>query len=327
MGCGGNTDIRERNSSGDKENAVFANTAPRKAAAIPGSPDFEVIRCSDNSHLFENDLRQAEAVDKAKNSGCGRIGSREFIFDLPPHYDPNHSPAYPVFYVWHGCESSGGGFRNAVNITASSIEPVISIYPDSDGDNNCWSVRGESTRDFKFFDSLHRAITRSFNVDENRVFSLGFSAGAYMTHYLGCTRNSIIQGLAAVAGAIPEAAQPCQSPMPALIAHGREDTAVEYLPNFDNTLEHYSQVNRCQNSASVFKSRAPSNLADEGVTFTCQTQACETTLRYCVAACSEGPGNCLRERSNHPPANMAAHDLSTWIWFIKWSVGDLLNSS
>lgn len=291
--------------------------------------DLEIIDCGQNAHLFDNNQRDAKAADNTKNVRCGRIGARQFIYDLPKNFNPTRNEPYPVIYAWHGCGSSGGGFRNIIKLTARSAEPIISIYPDSDEDDNCWNVWSENESDLAFFDSLHSAVTKNFNIDENRVFSIGYSAGAHMSHQLGCAGNSVIRGLATVAGAVPDSAREnsCTLPMPALIAHGSEDTSVPYQANFETTLERYINANRCENATSPFESKAPSKITDAGITFDCRTQTCDTMLRYCSASCGKGAASCLRERTDRSPANMAAHDFNTWTWFIQWSVEELLNNT
>lgn len=316
---------KDGNSSGIN-NSTSAEDSPSGGFQIP---ELMIIDCAENARLFDNDHRSAKAVDTTKNAGCGKVGTRQFVYDLPKNFNPARSEPYPVVYAWHGCGSSGGGFRNIINITARSAEPVISIYPDSDEDDNCWNVWSENESDVAFFDSLHSAVIKNFKIDEDRVFSVGYSAGAHMSHQLACAGNSVIRGLATVAGAVLDSAREnsCTLPMPALIAHGSEDTSVPYQANFETTLERYINTNGCQNSSFPFESKAPSKITDAGITFDCRTQTCDTMLRYCSASCGKGETNCLRERAGRSPANMAAHDFNTWIWFIQWSVEELLNNN
>lgn len=68
-------------------------------------------------------------------------------------------------------------------------------------------------------------ITRTYCVDQRRIYASGFSAGAAFAILYSCARQGRV---AAIATAAVEYQLGCRSPMPVLAFHGTADPSVPY---------------------------------------------------------------------------------------------------
>jgi len=81
--------------------------------------------------------------------------------------------------------------------SAIFVYPNGSVLPDG---GTGWNPSLEGG-DIQFFDALYREITLRYCVDQSRVFSYGFSYGAYMSNLLGCHRGgAVLNGIVSIAG-------------------------------------------------------------------------------------------------------------------------------
>ena len=130
--------------------------------------------------------------------------SRGFRLYLPPDYDP--SRAYPLVFVWHGGGGSAAGAQSYLGIQEQTGSDAAVVYPDGlvppGSGTSGWEVDPEGY-DFAFFDALLDFLKTNYSIDETRVFSAGFSWGAYMTNSLGCYRGDVLNAIASVAGGTP----------------------------------------------------------------------------------------------------------------------------
>jgi len=147
--------------------------------------------------------------------------SRDYIIDIPEDYDPTYP--YRLIFSWHQAYGSANG--NAVgqypandgpNFDAENYayfglhreataanDPAIFIAPQGIG-NFPWDYE----RDVVLFDDLLALVTQNLCVDENRVFTTGFSFGAMMSHALSLGRASKLRGAVTMAPANYNFTQP-----------------------------------------------------------------------------------------------------------------------
>jgi predicted esterase len=140
--------------------------------------------------------------------------SREYIIDVPADYDPTHP--YRLIFSWHQAYGSDTG--NAIgqhpandgpNFDAKNYsyfglhreamaanQPAIFVAPGGIG-NLPWDF----TRDLPLFDELLKLVDANLCIDDNRVFSTGFSFGAMMSYALSVTRQNKLRGVVAMAAA------------------------------------------------------------------------------------------------------------------------------
>ena len=140
--------------------------------------------------------------------------SREFIVDIPADYKPTHP--YRLIFSWHQAYGSDVGNANGQypafsgpNFDAANYaffglhrqstmanDPVIFVAPEGIG-NLPWDYK----RDVVLFDDLLTLIDANLCIDDNRVFSTGFSFGAMMSYALSITRQTKLRGVVAMAAA------------------------------------------------------------------------------------------------------------------------------
>ena len=139
---------------------------------------------------------------------------REYIIDIPADYDPNHP--YRLIFSWHQAYGSDTG--NAIgqypanpgsNFDAKNYayfglqreataakQPAIFVAPGGIG-NLPWDYK----RDVALFDDLLALIDANLCIDDNRVFTTGFSFGAMMSYSLSITRQTKLRAAVTMAAA------------------------------------------------------------------------------------------------------------------------------
>lgn len=155
---------------------------------------------------------------------------REFTLALPGGYDENQP--YPVVVSWHGLGGSMGNYYQ-LNSSSRAGDTAIHLSPQgldtADGAGAGWW--NDAGQDLAFVDALIAWVKRSFCVDETRLFSVGFSAGAMFSHLLACERGDVFRAIAPIAGSFgdyydPAELPPCGRAVPLLGIHGIADDRV-----------------------------------------------------------------------------------------------------
>ena len=147
------------------------------------------------------------------NSGNPKM-SREYIIDIPADYDP--TKPYRLVFSWHQAYGSDVGNANGQypafngpNFDAAHYaffglkraatdagDSAIFVAPEGIG-NLPWDYN----RDLPLFDDLLALVDANLCIDDNRVFSTGFSFGAMMSYALSITRQTKLRGVVAMAAA------------------------------------------------------------------------------------------------------------------------------
>jgi len=139
--------------------------------------------------------------------------SRLAILDVPADYDP--SKPYRLIFSWRqmggsdtgnatGLHPAGDGpnfdaehyayfglRREALN----AKQPAIFVAPDTDPAGSLWDYNKDSV----YFDDLLKLVTDNLCIDENRVFTTGFSFGAMMSYGLSNGRASKLRAAVTMA--------------------------------------------------------------------------------------------------------------------------------
>ena len=137
---------------------------------------------------------------------------REFYVSLPSNYDPD-ADALPLLIALHGAGDSiegwmAGGFQGdgLLNLTADEAIMVIPNARLNVQNRRIWDPSNET--DYIFFLDLLAELDQLITYDDRRIFITGHSAGALMTHELGCRYGDIIRGIAPSAGSITSSLTP-----------------------------------------------------------------------------------------------------------------------
>jgi hypothetical protein len=216
------------------------------------------------------------APDDARN--------RLYYVRLPPNYDPNR--AYRTVYLGPGCNppqdslsarkvypmetasdpdailvAMEQGFYNKAEYSNSSCSDALTI---NGGPNNnlchyCFDDGAGTTspdsREYGYFDLLHKAIEHDFCVDTDRQFYAGYSSGGWMAHELGCQFPDVLRAQASVTGGLPAAIHTCAKrcvdhPIAGFFIHDAADMSNVYSGSVA-ALERLLSVNDCQGGLTM----------------------------------------------------------------------------
>jgi poly(3-hydroxybutyrate) depolymerase len=168
-----------------------------------------------------------------------RVRDRERSYHLraPDAYDPQR--AYPLVFRWHG--RGGDGLSGGLGIEDSAANDAVVAAPD--GQQKNWNAGAD---DLAFFDAMLEAIEMRYCVDRDRVYSYGFSAGAYFSNRLACERGDVVRAAAAVAGG-PSGGE-CRGGAAAWFLHDSDDEAVP-IARGRAALDRALAANGCANYA------------------------------------------------------------------------------
>lgn len=122
---------------------------------------------------------------------------------------PENPEGAPVVFLWHWL---GGTSRQAMDYLDFSgvegAEEAILVAPSSDGYSLEWRFDKPDTGnpDLLFFDDMLRCLYDEFNVDLNRIYATGMSAGGLWSSYLIVNRADRLAAVSPLSGGAMEAA-------------------------------------------------------------------------------------------------------------------------
>jgi len=159
--------------------------------------------------------------------------NRSYIVYKPASYNPG-TPV-PLVFVLHGFTQSGQSIMNvsAFNSVADTANFII-VYPN--GFSNAWNtyanIPGASTaNDIGFIEALIDTVSANYSIDQNRIYSCGFSAGGFMSHLLACKSSRCFAAIASVAGTMTDSVYNSCVPsynLSVLQIHGTSDAIVSF---------------------------------------------------------------------------------------------------
>lgn len=164
---------------------------------------------------------------------------RSFVLYVPADYDPQR--AYPMVATFHGIGATGPEMADFIKMQDYSAGNAIVVFPSAV--NGAWDLAGET--DLKFFDALLDDVKSTHCVNEQRVFALGFSYGAYMVNHLACRRPT----LRAVAPAAGGFARETDCRKTAALIYHRDDDDNESVQNGRNARDEWVRINGCAESS------------------------------------------------------------------------------
>jgi poly(3-hydroxybutyrate) depolymerase len=210
--CGGD-DAAPASSSGATGDGGNPNPLGTDGGNADGGPSEPTLPA--RSPGCTKPAQASPAVGEARTVDVGGK-TRSFVLYVPKGYDPNR--AYPVVTVLHGIGATGAQMAQFIQMQIYAAGNAIVAFPDAL--NGQWDTRGDV--DLAFFDGLMKNVQDTLCVNQQKVFVLGFSFGAYMANHLGCKRASVIRAIIPADGGFVDAASGCGK-VTALVYHRRED--------------------------------------------------------------------------------------------------------
>jgi len=143
----------------------------------------------------------------------------------------------PLVFAWHG--HGGNMHRASQQMHVQTLWPeAFVVYPqglptvsggDPQGQFPGWQAEAgtNNDRDLKFFDVMLKTLRQQFSVDEGRVYSMGFSNGAFFSYLLWSARPKRIAAFAICAGKLFPSDH-LTEPRPLVAIAGRNDPRVSF---------------------------------------------------------------------------------------------------
>jgi polyhydroxybutyrate depolymerase len=159
--------------------------------------------------------------------------TREYILAVPSDYDSNRP--YKLVFGWHplggsaqqvaGMGIGGGAYYGLEGQAAGSAIFVAPEGLEFNGGSLGWANTNGS--DLAFLRAMLDRFGSELCIDENRVFSTGFSFGGMMSFAVGCGMDGAIRAIAPQAGNIQvSGCEDGDAPVAVMGFHGTEDTVV-----------------------------------------------------------------------------------------------------
>ena len=163
---------------------------------------------------------------------------REFLVYVPSSYDG--SEAVPLLFNFHGYGGTAQDFMAWTDMQAlADTENFILVYPQGallDGSPHWNSAlmggdNKSTTDDLGFFEAMLDEIAASYHVDLDRVYTSGYSNGAFFSYALACYRSELVAAVASVSGTMMggqlDSCDPSH-PTAMINIHGTDDGVVQY---------------------------------------------------------------------------------------------------
>ncbi len=185
---------------------------------------------------FAPGFTPASASSYAKNN-TEDYNNRDYNIELPTNYDPN--TAYPVFFGGAGCGAGGNGFDVG---SSGAIKVHLSIMNGcfADGGTSCAGTVANEPNckmgpELPYFRAVLAEVESKFCVDRARVFTGGYSSGAWEAITLGCGAANQIRGTATLEGGWRNDQPACTGPVAALMVAGGVDGTNPIGPLVEDT--------------------------------------------------------------------------------------------
>ena len=202
--------------------------------------------------------------------------TREYVIYVPDSYDG--TSAVPLMLNFHGFGGIANQYLKYADMRPlADTENFILVYPQGsllDGDPH-WNSGLESDKnksdadDFGFVEVLINEISSNYNIDSARVYSCGYSNGAFFTYALACYHSDKIAAIGSVAGTMMEETyNNCSPSHPTAMIniHGTADKSVPYggefegLSSIDEVLAYWTSFNNTSTTPIV------NSMDDSGMT-------------------------------------------------------------
>ncbi len=191
---------------------------------------------------------------------------RSYILCLPTSY--SSETAVPLVLNLHGYSSNAGQqmvYSDFYNI--SEEEGFILIHPEGTIDSSgfqFWNSGDISDiDDVGFISSLIDTVAAQYNINTERVYSMGMSNGGFMSYRLACELSDKIAAIASVTGSMSETQiTSCTptNPIPVMQIHGTADPTVLYdgndlwgISSIEDVISYWVNFNECDIEA-IFNS-------------------------------------------------------------------------
>jgi polyhydroxybutyrate depolymerase len=189
------------------------------------------------------------------------LKARKFKFYVP---FGGGSALKPAVFLFHGYASNPDLIDSKAAVRSNAeTSNWYAVLPFGTGIIKGWNgagcCPGVTANDVAFARAMVEWLKANTCVDENKVFSMGFSNGGFMTHRLACEAADVFAGFAPHSGLMGGSYSGGCTPsreVPILSFHGTADGVVPYFGNgnylsFWDTMAVYTSHNGCSPSDAM----------------------------------------------------------------------------
>jgi len=221
------------------------------------------------------------------------VVARTYDVDVPAGYDK--SKAYPLIVLVHGYGANGFVQDALFGFNAlADARGVFVAHPDGtldttmkrfwNADDACCDFGHVGVDDVAYLNAVVDDMEATFNIDKKRIFFVGHSNGAFMSHRIACDSAPRVAAIAALAGDVWKDASKCNptAPVAVLQIHGTADQEVPYNgganePSAPESVATWAQKNGCG-----------ADLADTGTTLDLDNGLAGAETKVARHACTSG---------------------------------------
>jgi poly(3-hydroxybutyrate) depolymerase len=161
---------------------------------------------------------------------------RSYILDVPDSVAAQKP--VPLLFDFHGFGHSGAGVWDVSEFKQrAEKEGFVTVYPTGlpvkltlqgvEYERPGWEIsRIDGNRDLHFVSAMLDQIEKSYCIDRARVYSTGFSNGAFFSQLLACAMADRFAAVAPVSGGSLKTECKPSRPVPILMQHGRVDDII-----------------------------------------------------------------------------------------------------
>jgi len=181
----------------------------------------------------------SDAGETGDGSAAAIVAARPYNFHVPTNYDKTKTT--PLVIMLHGYTASGAVEEAYFQLTATSdAQTFLYAYPDGtvdtagnrfwNADDACCDFYSIVVDDVAYVNAIIDDVSTKYNVDPKRIFVIGHSNGAFMSHRLACDVSDRVAAIASLAGAVWNDPSKCNptSKISVLDIHGDADTTINY---------------------------------------------------------------------------------------------------
>jgi polyhydroxybutyrate depolymerase len=161
---------------------------------------------------------------------------RTYLLYVPPGDATDHP--LPLVLVFHGADDTAAHTAGETDLLSIAEHSHNMILVFAQGYEDTWNEGTGKTpaaqahiNDVAFTASILHRVESNYAIDLHRVVATGFSNGALLTEYLGCTLSRQLTMIAPVEGELPQAISgTCRPSDPVSVyeVHGTADSEIPY---------------------------------------------------------------------------------------------------
>ena len=265
---------------------------------------------------------------------------RSYILYVPESYS-NNTPV-PLVLNLHGYSSNAGQqmiYSDFYNI--AETEGFILVHPEGTVDTNDFQFWNSGDifeiDDVGFLSSLIDTITSEYNINTDRVYSMGMSNGGFMSYRLACELSDKIAAIASVTGSMStNQINSCNptNPVPVMQIHGTTDPTVLYngsagIESINDVVLFWINHNSC-NTQPVFNNITDNNVIDlctaEHYIYSDGENGSSVELYKIINGGHTWPGAAIPFVGNNTNQDFSASE-KIWEFFNKYNINGLINNN